>query len=113
MGMANALSTYCTQAFGKKDFYLCGIYCWRARFILFIANLFLAILLWKSEEIFLALEIPEDLAKYSAQYCKGMIPATLIYCQFDITRRFLNAQGIYNCITVIYAISAVVCPPTI
>jgi MATE family multidrug resistance protein len=94
-GLASALDTLCTHAYGAKMYYLMGCYLNRARVILTIVFVPVFFILCFIESILLLINQKPEIAFYAGQFCRGLLPGLWFFYQTDAMRRFLQAQGIY------------------
>eukprot|EP00047_Mylnosiga_fluctuans_P017283 m.60206 g.60206 ORF g.60206 m.60206 type:complete len:579 (-) comp7013_c0_seq1:425-2161(-) len=107
LGLATALDTLCTQAYGAKNYMLTGLHCQRAMVILSLICFPLA-LIWSQTKLFLEmLGIPSEQAALSGSYTRILIIGMWPWFMFECYRRYLQAQRIMWPI----ALSAVIVSP--
>mmetsp|Transcript_25016 Transcript_25016/g.28728 ORF Transcript_25016/g.28728 Transcript_25016/m.28728 type:complete len:178 (+) Transcript_25016:351-884(+) len=94
--MCGGIDTLVSQAFGRKDYYLCGVYLNTARLILVVLAVLQTLVLVNCRRIFELLEQPADSAEVAQQYILAVLPGLFLNMQFECLRRFLLVQGVYN-----------------
>ena len=104
VGLCGGIETLVSQAFGRKDYYLWGVYLntWRVLLIMMAVIQTLILLNW--EQIFLFLDQPPESAAIAQVYILSVLPGVFLNSQFECVRRFLLMQGIYY--PALYIISA-------
>jgi MATE family multidrug resistance protein len=90
------LGVLIAQAFGAKEYRLCGIYLQRGFIVLFSIILPFFILLWFSAPIMIAIGIAENLAEISQQYTRLMIPSLIGSALFDLCKTFMVGQKVFD-----------------
>ncbi len=95
LGLASALETFCSQAFGRGDLVLCGAHHNRARVIIFLCTLPCALVQWYTGSILSAFGLDAELTEYTGQYVRNLVPGFIIFVQFEITRRFVISQNLF------------------
>ena len=88
-GFGFAIQTLCSQSYGNKNYYMCGVYHLRGRFIIFLLGVLLSLLTLLSENIMTFIGIDQKLAHYAYLFAVWLIPSNLALSQFDITKRYL------------------------
>ncbi len=68
IGFPGAIDTLVSQAFGKEDFHMCGVYLNRGRVLMFTIFLPVAMLFGLSNYILLAMGIQADIAQIASNY---------------------------------------------
>ena len=86
-GMASALDTLCTQAYGARLYYLMGCYFNRARVILSIVFVPIFFFMCFTEQFFLLIGQKPEIAYHAGNYCRGMLPGLWFFYQTDAMRR--------------------------
>ncbi|CAI2363663.1 unnamed protein product [Moneuplotes crassus] len=99
VGLAGGVETLCSQAFGNKKNYLAGCYYTRAQIVLTLVFLFQAVFLLFSTPLLVMLGQPPASAEYAGLYIKILIPGIWFFCQTELLRRFLGAQGAFYIVT--------------
>ena len=64
-GLSNALDTFISQAYGAKNFELCGIYLNRARFVMVIAFIPIIFVSMQIENVLVYLGQSSEVARYA------------------------------------------------
>ena len=85
-----------SQAFGNKNNYLAGWYYNRGQVILTILFIPQAIILFFATDILIWIGQYESVAVVSGSYLCTIIPGIWAYCQTELLRRYLGAQGVFN-----------------
>lgn len=88
--MNNSVETLVAQAYGAKDYHMCGVILWRGRILVSLLCLPLMLLLFFSEKVFASLGIGEGQAEYAAGYCSSMVLGIFMFAHTDLQRQFLN-----------------------
>ena len=107
-GFWGGIDTLVSQAFGRKDYYLCGVYLNTSRVVTLALNCVQMILLLNSETLFIWLGQEQATASVAATYMIWILPGLFINMQFECLRRFLLVQGIYKPIMFILSATWVV-----
>ena len=102
-GLWGGIDTLVSQAYGRKDYRLCGVYLNTARFVIIVANLIQLIVWLNIKSIFLMIGQPPESAEIGSFYIISILPGLFMNMQFEWLRRFLLVQGIYNPIMYILA----------
>ena len=96
LGINSALSTLVSQAFGSKQYELCGVYLNRCRFILTIIFMILILPLQSSRIFFEYLGLDPDSAQFAQTYINMTLPAYYMFGLADANKRVLNCMGFQN-----------------
>lgn len=86
-GLASALDTLCTQAYGAKMYYLMGCYLNRARIILTLVYIPVFFILFFIESLLLLINQKKEIAYHAGMYCRGLLPGVWFFYQTDAIRR--------------------------
>lgn len=92
-GLASSLETLCSQAYGRHDNILCGLFLNKARVIFTICLLPFLIVIFYTEPILNFVGIDPLATAHTGSFVRLQIPFLFVYIQFDITKRFLSAQN--------------------
>lgn len=95
MGLNGAIDTLCSQAYGKKQYYLCGCYLNRGRILqalFFIPELIIFLF---TKELLLLLGQDIATAESSRLYIYTLLPGMFAMTQFETVRRYLQAMKIF------------------
>ena len=95
VGLCGAIDTLVSQAFGRKDFIMCGVLLNSSRIIITILFVPQMIVLLFSEQIFIAMGLPEESSKIAFIYIWATLIGSYSSMMFECTRRYLLAVGIY------------------
>ena len=98
LGLSGALDTLCTHAFGNKNNYLAGWYYNRAQVIWTLLYIPQAILLFFSDDLLIWVGQSEETSVIAGDYLRVVLPGIWAFCQTELLRRFLGAQGLFNII---------------
>ena len=96
VGICGGIDTLVSQAYGRKDYYMCGVYLNTARIVLAMMAVVQFLLLINWNTIFVYLGLPPDSSEVAQQYILSILPGVFMGTQFEWLRRFLTVQGIYN-----------------
>jgi len=79
-GLNGAVDTLVSQSYGRKDYYMCGVYLNRGRLVGVLMFLPILVLLLFSQKILVVLHIPEVTAEKAFLYIQTMIPGLVFAC---------------------------------
>jgi len=96
VGLCGGIDTLASQAFGRKDYVLWGVYLNTARIVISVLFLFQAFMLLNAESILIAFGQSAEVAEIASTYCLYLMPGIFMYMQFEWKRRHLFWQGIYR-----------------
>ena len=97
VGLNGAIDTWVSQAFGEKEYYLCGCYLNRGRIIQAVLFIPQALLFFLTKPLLLYLEQEEASADVAQTYIITMLPGLFALTQFETVRRYLQGMGIFAC----------------
>ena len=86
-GLASALDTLCTHAYGAKLYYLMGCYLNRGRIILSILFIPVFIILFFIEFFLVQINQKPEIARHAGLFCRGLLPGLWFFYQADAMRR--------------------------
>lgn len=92
-GLNGALATFVSQMVGAKEYEICGVLRWRARYIVMSAFLLILPIFIFGDKIFLMLKMEETTSKSAGNYLLSQLPAMFILGYLDIDRNFLACFG--------------------
>jgi len=93
VGLNNGLSTMVSQAYGSKQYELCGLYLNRCRCILTIVFAILILPLQTMQSFFEYLGLDADSARFAQTYINMTLPAYYLSGLADSNKRLLNCMG--------------------
>ncbi|CAI2365685.1 unnamed protein product [Moneuplotes crassus] len=96
VGLCGGIDTLVSQAFGRKDYKLCGTYLNTSKILFCILAIPQALILFKSRSILALFGQPEDASIVAQKYASVVMFGMFLNMQFEATRRFLIAQGIFR-----------------
>ena len=96
IGIWGGIDTLVSQAFGRKEYRLCGVYLNTSRIVVLINYIIQSIILLNSYNIFIFLGLPSDSAEIAQRYSLWVLPGSFFQMQFEWLRRFLLVQDIFN-----------------
>lgn len=99
VGLNGAIDTLVSQAYGDKEYYLCGCYLNRGRIIQALFFVPQLIILTFSSEILILLGQDESSAEAAQQYITILLPGMFAMAQFETFRRYLQAIGNFELAT--------------
>ncbi|KAJ2737383.1 ethionine resistance protein [Coemansia sp. BCRC 34962] len=106
-GLLSAMDTFCSTAFtASRDKTLVGFHFQRGLIAVFSHILLAAPILWNAERILLAIKQDPDIAALSGKYLRIQILAMLPWSVFEVTKRYLQAQGIMRAGMIVVTIVA-------
>ena len=92
VGICGGIDTLVSQAYGRKDYYMCGVYLNTARIVIAtMAIVQFAILIYWNE-IFVYLGLPPESSAIAQQYILSVLPGIFMGVQFEWLRRFLTVH---------------------
>ena len=98
-GICGGIDTLVASAFGNNEHYLCGVYFNRGRLIqTWIVFPIAIILLYFATDIFMLMGQDKEVAEMTHRFLHVALPGALWGLQFQITKRFMLAQKIFNTI---------------
>ncbi|OWY98049.1 Multidrug/Oligosaccharidyl-lipid/Polysaccharide (MOP) Flippase transporter [Phytophthora megakarya] len=107
-GLASALDTLCSQAYGAKRYDKIGVY-FQTGCLVLSANLILVgTATWYAEDILKWLGQDEEVARLSADFSRCLFPGIPFLCLYELTRKVLQSQNIIAPLVVIVVIGNVV-----
>ncbi|CDW89421.1 na+-driven multidrug efflux pump [Stylonychia lemnae] len=92
IGFNGSLSTLISQAFGQKDYRLCGLYLNRQLMLNGLIFLPMVIIMMFSKELYLLLGQDADMASEAATFLQITLPGFFCFGQYLCYQRFLAAQ---------------------
>lgn len=96
MGLNGAIDTLVSQAYGDREYYLCGCYLNRGRLIQAFAFVLEACVLIFTKDILLILGQSPETCEAGRVYVVALLPGMFAMSQFETVRRYLQAMGNYN-----------------
>lgn len=96
IGFAAALDTLCPQAYTSPDPRLTSLYAMRTMFLLLLLMIPQIIIFWCAEPILLALRQDPRVAEKAAAYLRVLSFGLPGYAVFEVSRRWLQAQGLMS-----------------
>ena len=102
IGMCGGIDTLVSQAYGRKDYDLCKVYLNVSKIIMALLFIPQLILLCFSKDLFILIGQPEESAKVASKYLMICLPGLFFNAQFEWTRRYLLAIGVYYPTIVLY-----------
>ena len=105
IGICGGIDTLVSQVYGRKDYYMWGVYLNTARIILLILAVVQFFIIINRGTIFVMLGLPQEPSEVAQQYIMSVLPGVFMCAQFEWLRWFLTVQGIYNVILYILASS--------
>ncbi len=105
-----SVDTLVAQAFGKKDYRLCGQYLNKALTLLFLGCIPSLLCLFLSKSLLLAFGFEQSMASLVGAYTARMSLSVLSAVAFYMLNRFLNALQIVNPQMIIIAVTSVLHP---
>ena len=91
-GLNGTLESKVSQAYGSKNFEMCGVWLNRGRIINTLIMLPIMILFALSEKMLVAIDMDPEVSRHAKNYCCLMIPGVWAMIQFDATKRFCTSQ---------------------
>lgn len=105
-GLATSLDTLATQAYGRKDYEVVGIHTQQCVMQMFLCAVPIAMVWWFSEYIFRYLVDDESLATLASHYLRVLMLGMPGYIVFEVSKHYLQAQGIFHASTYVLIICA-------
>ncbi|KAJ2374168.1 ethionine resistance protein, partial [Coemansia sp. RSA 2611] len=106
-GLLSAMDTFCSTAFtASRDKTLVGFHYQRGLIAVLSHILLAAPILWNAERILLVIKQDPDIAALSGKYLRIQILGMLPWSVFEVTKRYLQAQGIMRAGTIVVMIVA-------
>ncbi|KAL3660336.1 hypothetical protein V7S43_014490 [Phytophthora oleae] len=104
LGLAPALDTLCSQAYGAKRYEKIGIYFQTGVMVLGVVLVPVFAINWFTEDLLLWLGQDAEVAQLSGQFSRYMLPGIPFLYIYELTRKALQAQNIMASLVVIAAI---------
>ncbi|KAJ2795019.1 ethionine resistance protein, partial [Coemansia furcata] len=106
-GLLSAMDTFCSTAFtASRDKTLVGFHFQRGLIAVFSHILLAAPILWNAERLLLVIRQDPDIAALSGKYLRIQILGMLPWSVFEVTKRYLQAQGIMRAGMIVVSIIA-------
>lgn len=105
-GLATSLDTLATQAFGRKDYDVVGIHTQQCTMQMLTFGAPIALIWWFSKPVFIFLVNDEHLATLASQYLRVLLIGIPGYIVFEVSKHYLQAQGIFHASTYVLMICA-------
>lgn len=105
-GLATSLDTLCAQAYGSGRKHLIGLYCQRMALFLLCLCIPISILWLYAEPIMKHLVSDAESARLASLYLVALTCAIPGYVIFEIVKRFLQAQGLFQATTYVLLVAA-------
>ncbi|KAJ2050314.1 ethionine resistance protein [Coemansia sp. S16] len=106
-GLLSAMDTFCSTAFtASRDKTLVGFHFQRGLIAVFSHILLAAPILWNAERILLAIRQDPEIAALGGKYLRIQILGMLPWSVFEVTKRYLQAQGIMRAGTIVVSVIA-------
>lgn len=105
-GLATSLDTLATQAFGRRDLEMVGIHTQQCTMIMFFVAIPISFVWVYSKPIFEYLVPEKELAILASQYLRVLIWGVPGYIVFEVSKHYLQAQGIFHASTYVLIICA-------
>lgn len=106
-GIASALSTLCPQAYGRKDYAAVGLQTLRCACLLAILYIpIFALWYWGSYPLFKLLVPEQEVALLASKYLRRLVVGVFGFAIFEVTKQYLQAQGIFHASTYVLLICA-------
>lgn len=91
-GLNGTIETFVSQSFGAEDYRMCGVYVNRARVLVSLILLPVAIaFFWADDILVLAAQDPA-ISKMARDYCVWCLPGVFGIVQFDSVKRYLQSM---------------------
>ncbi|RPA83430.1 multidrug and toxin extrusion protein 2 [Ascobolus immersus RN42] len=105
-GLAAALDTLCSQAYGAGNKILVGVYLQRMAAFLMVLTIPISMVWWNGEQI-LRMMIPEpELARLAGLYLRVLAFGMPGHALFECGRRYTQAQGLFRAPMIVLLITA-------
>ncbi|KAE9226612.1 hypothetical protein PF002_g14055 [Phytophthora fragariae] len=101
LGLASALDTLCSQAYGAKRLDRIGEYAQTGVIVLSVNLLLVIATSWYAEEILTWLGQDADVARLSSSFSRWMLPGIPFLYAYELTRKALQAQNILTPLVII------------
>ena len=95
MGMNGAIDTLVSQAFGNKQYYLCGWFLNRGRIVQLIFFIPEVVICLFTKEVLVAFGQDELTAEAAQSYVTYLLPGMFAMTQFETVRRYLQGMKIF------------------
>jgi len=110
LGFCSTIDTFVPQYFGNNQFEDCGVCYYRAIIIVLITSFPFSILLSLGGPLLQLLGIDSITAGLAGKYAINLVPNLFIHAQYELLRKFLNAQRIANPTTAVTIITTLLHP---
>ena len=95
IGLWGGIDTLVSQAFGRKQYYLWGVYLNSARIVIWLLFIVQWVILLNWDFLFKLINQPPEIIELSQQYIFSVIPGVFLQMQYEWLRRFLMSLGIF------------------
>ena len=96
LGLATAMDTLCSQAYGAKQNKKMGTYLQTGVIVLALAFIPVFFINFYCTEILTALDQPPAVAKYAGQFARWMLPGIPFLFIYELFKKVLQAQNVAN-----------------
>ncbi len=110
LGFCSVIDTFVPQSFGNGQFADCGICYYRGAIIVLLTCLPFSLLLYCGGPLLGLIGIDSVTAGLAGEYAKLLIPNLFLTAQYELLRKFLNAQKIATPTTAVTVIATVLHP---
>eukprot|EP00126_Sphaerothecum_destruens_P012421 Sdes_comp21302_c0_seq1m19944 len=93
LGLATAMDTLCSQAYGSGNKKMLGVILQRGVLILFAASIPVAASWFWAEEILLMLGQKPVIARMSGDFCINFLPGLFPLFMYEVIKKYLQCQG--------------------
>eukprot|EP00667_Euglena_gracilis_P007103 EG_transcript_7180 len=100
-GLATALDTLASQAYGARNFEKVGVLAQRATYICLFSCIPIVLLWWNIEPLLLALGQEPRICRLAALYLRILCVYLIPFSIFEVQKKYISAQGIVTPITCI------------
>ena len=110
LGFCSTLDTFVPQSFGSGQYQNCGLYYYRAIVLVFLSCIPLSLVLYSGAGIFSLLGMNDFTSVAAGKYGEMLIPNLFLSAQYELLRKFLNAQRIASPTTAVAVITTILHP---
>lgn len=110
LGCSSTIDTLVSQSFGQKKYKSCATHYFRGCIIVFLISIPLAFFVYFGGFFLAILGVNKHIADSAGKYLALLIPNLFLIGQYELLKKFLNAQYIVNPTTVVTIITTILHP---
>ena len=94
LGLATAVDTLCSQAYGARSWMMIGLTAQRTAVIMIVTSIPIYIVWWNCSRLLILLRQDPVISEDAGQYVWRLAPSLLPYLWFEVMKKYLIAQRV-------------------